>query len=125
MDFMYLILADVVLVFHVLISVMIATLFVFSKAPRWYKITSVVSTVIAVVGFLTYGCPLTLLEKHLRRLAGVETYETGFVVYVLEELLGHGFSVTLRYNLEMILVFSLAFLLITLLYRQYCCQSKS
>jgi hypothetical protein len=77
-------LADVVVVVHLAFIAFIAVgAFLTWRWPRllWLH-TPVVALAVAIVG-IGFTCPLTPLEKLLRRRAGGETYDGGFIDHYL------------------------------------------
>ena len=84
-------LADLVLVVHLAFILFVAIgAFVAWRWPRlgWVHILAVAyAAAIVAVGF---DCPLTGLEKHLRRLAGGPVYDGGFVSHYLTDVIYPG-----------------------------------
>jgi len=84
-------LADLVLVVHLAFILFVAIgAFVAWRWPRvrWVHILGVAyAAAIVTVGF---DCPLTGLEKHLRRLAGGPVYDGGFVSHYLTDVVYPG-----------------------------------
>jgi Protein of Unknown function (DUF2784) len=82
---LYRLLADLVVVVHLLFIAFVAVggLLIWRWRPLlWLHVPVVVwSAAIVTVGFT---CPLTPLEKHLRAHAGASAYEGGFVDHYLE-----------------------------------------
>jgi hypothetical protein len=84
-------LADLVLAVHLAFIVFVAIgAFVVWRWPRirWAHLVAVAyAAAIVTVGF---DCPLTGLEKHLRRLAGGPVYDGGFVNHYLTNVIYPG-----------------------------------
>lgn len=56
-----------------------------NRILRWLHLLSILFVVVST--WLDMYCPLTILEGHLRELAGGQAYETGFIGYWLNRLL--------------------------------------
>ena len=84
-------LADLVLVVHLAFIAFVAVGALLAwRWPRllWIHVPAVVyAAAIVVIGF---DCPLTGLEKHLRRLAGGPVYDGGFVNHYLTNVIYPG-----------------------------------
>ena len=84
----YRLLADVVLVLHLgfVLFVVVGGLLVL-RWPRliWLHVPAVVWGVL--IEFTGWPCPLTPIEKHLRRLGGEAGYATGFIEHYLVSIL--------------------------------------
>jgi hypothetical protein len=84
-------LADLVLVIHLAFIAFVAIGALLAwRWPRlhWLHVPAVVyAAAIVVIGF---DCPLTGLEKHLRRLAGGPVYDGGFVNHYLTNVVYPG-----------------------------------
>jgi len=94
----YLLLADVVLVIHVLFVVFIVFGLLLIYVGRflkwqwvrnfWLRLTHLAGIVYVVIQtWLGLICPITILEMYLRKKAGVNTYSGSFIQHWLETLL--------------------------------------
>jgi uncharacterized membrane protein YhhN len=84
----YRVLADLVLVLHLafILFVVLGGLLVLRwRRLIWLHAPSAIWGV--VIEFMGWPCPLTPLEKHLRRLAGEEAYQGDFIEHYLTSII--------------------------------------
>jgi hypothetical protein len=78
-------LADLVVVFHLVFILFVATGALLAwRWPRLFWLHLPAAAYAAAIVTIGFTCPLTPLEKHLRRIAGQEGYSGGFVKHYLE-----------------------------------------
>lgn len=98
---MYLLLADLVIIIHLLFIVfVVAGGFFVLRIPylAWFHIPAVVWG--AVVEFSGWFCPLTPLENHLRSLGGGTSYSGDFIErYIVPLIYPAGLTASMQYVL--------------------------
>ena len=114
----YSILADSVLVLHILfvVFVVVGLILIIAGGLRgwqwvrnpWLRLTHLLAIAIVVMqAWLGIWCPLTLIEMHLREKAGAAVYTGSFVAHWLDALLYYdapAWAFTLAYTLFGVLV---------------------
>jgi hypothetical protein len=90
----YQILADVVLVLHLLFIIFVVGGGLLVLKWRWVAFPHLPAAIWgAVIEFMGWYCPLTPLENHLRHIAGQSGYEGGFIEhYLLPVIYPHGLT---------------------------------
>lgn len=81
----YLILAELTVIIHMLFVIFVVVGGFFAKRWRWMTVIHLIAVAWAVYAELSPGvaCPLTTLENYFGYLAGLSTYHEGFIMRYL------------------------------------------